>query len=185
MARGSHVVIEGVVEAAFREVGEWLMHVGSAVVVALLAAAWPKLWVPPPPEQPSIPVNVPKLYGNNVLHAAGYVVVLGVVFAIAWLVFVRMRRPGTPQEARHYRAWWWVFAAGLLACIVILVGATKLGVGFLPWIGKLPIGEFLFLMTLLVLTAMLVWYLISVFRSPPTVIGAVPFGNYFARLRWR
>jgi hypothetical protein len=70
--------------------------------------------------------------------------------------------------------------------MVLLTAATKLDLlRIWPWMGKLPLGEYLMLIILLVLSAAFVWYLISVFRSPPTVIAAVPFGSYFARLRWR
>ena len=197
MPHTGHIFVEGALEAAFREVGEWVMHIGSAVLVAVISglrSLWPNRLLPPPPD-PGLPgIHIQSRYAGDVLTITAIVVTLALLFAMGWLLFVRMHRPGTPQEARRFRLWWWLFAALLLACTIgfdawaIAIGPSFHQIKALYQLyakSQADGSELLLLVLLLELSAVLVWYVISVLRSPPTVIAAVPFGAYVARLRWR
>jgi hypothetical protein len=104
-------------------------------------------------------------------------------FSCLWFTLVTWRRPGSPLEADAFRRYWLslagllVMCAGVLYVILINLPAFSALRDLTPQyqaIGLLLFtsGSFLFL------------YTMSLLCSPSTVIAAVPFGQYYARLRW-
>jgi hypothetical protein len=182
-------------EAALKEAGTILAN----SVISGLSSAFLTVWtwwltynsglIPgttlQPPDEPKSKAVI-QLLAFQFFWAAFVLMVLSFVIALSWLYLVRFYRPGSPEQAVKFRRYWLALAALLLVCTVAFYGFAMSGViGSFGLIQKMaPLSKFL-LLAALVLSALTSFYLSSALRSPPTVIAAIPFGSYIARLRFR
>jgi hypothetical protein len=189
--------IDEFVQGALREIGTLL---GTSVwggVTSLFLGAWTLLLKT---NAELIPSDVFKTdYGDKAVNAranwiladqifgaSSWLLGMSFAFALLWLYLVRIHRPTSPLGAVKFRRYWLTIAALLLGCTIAFYGfALYGGADSHSQFRELKDPSKLLLFVALALSTLAFLYVLSVLRSPPTVIAAVPFGGYFARLRWR
>jgi hypothetical protein len=119
---------------------------------------------------------------DQIFWAWGWLLAISLVFSLLWIYLVKIYRPTSPLQAVKFRRYWLTIAALLLCSTVVFYGFA---LNFCPQFQELTSFSLLVLLAAFVFCAFAFLYMLSVLRSPPTVIAAVPFGSYVGHLRWR
>jgi hypothetical protein len=195
------VVIGSVLEGALKEAGKAF---GSGVVTGMWGVVtsfplggWTWFLKKNPTVIPGDVLSTPTVgaqgetaiqhLANQIFSAWLMIFFISFVLALVWLYLVRLHRPSSPLEAVTFRRYWLAIAALLLGFAIAFYGSALYAPplkGDFSQIRDLKDLPKLLLFVALLLSAFLFFYVLSVLRSPPTVISAVPFGSFFARLRW-
>jgi hypothetical protein len=186
--------VEGVLERIVKEGVSFVLNGVCSALSSAFFALWTWLLARNPGfigDSTLRPPDQPKPYGviqalADQIFLAGFVLMgVSFVFALLWLYLVRLHRPTSPLQAVKFRRYWFTIAGFLLACTIAFYGLALNGpVGF-PQFRELEAFPMFLLFAALTLSALMSFYVPSLVRSPPTVIAAVPFGSYVARLRFR
>jgi hypothetical protein len=190
---------EGVVEDAIVVAGRLTATLFWAAVSTVASGFWTLLGVPQEVldkkngDDPTVDAHVRAFMlhhlGEEILVACAAVLLFALVCSLAWLLFVWWNPPASPLQATRYRTYWFAGLFVLLAATIVFALAALYMPALAPRFPQirssvLP-GWKNGLIGVLALSAFVFWYLMSLWRTPPTVIAAVPLGSFVARLRWR
>lgn len=187
-------LLQGALERIAREVGSFLANSICSGVSSAFLTLWTWLLVRYPGLIPDATLEPPdqaksksviKALANQFFDAALVLMAMSFVFALLWLCLVRFHRPASPVQAVKFRRYWLMIAAVLLVCTATFYGFAVSGTIGFPLFKKMAAFPMFLLLAALILSALISFYLPSALRSPPTVIAAIPFGSYVARLRFR
>lgn len=126
--------------------------------------------------------EAPVMFGTMTAWAVTLVCTAAVV--VLWLMMVRVRRPASPQEAMSFRKRWLLTVLSLGAAILSLFYIISMS----AWgndLVRLSTGGKIGLAVSCVSAGFILFAIVTLLFSPPTVVTAVPGGALYARLRWR
>jgi len=185
--------VEHLFEGLVKEIASLVVTTIWGGVTSLFLGGWAWLLTRNPDmlsnslEKPR-PGHTTEALADQILLAWSWLLGVSFAFSLLWLYLVRLHRPTSPLQAVKFRKYWLAIAALLLGCTVafhsLALNVPMLSERF-PQFTELSDSSKLLLLVGLVVCALAFLYVLSVLRSPPTVIAAVPLGSYVARVRWR